>query len=188
MGCRDRAGCVPKGCVSPGVAPVLAAPWALAVLNPLPGGASIPGVTQHGDPRQGDQCLLRAPSTCQPGAGRAEGMWNPLPVEGTRCREQVGCGTTVVPAALVGLSLLCPHHGQRMPVALQVLCSHCGAAKPPSPQSPVPPPWQPPHAPTLSLQRRNNLEKPWQPQAVLGMPAARCPQVPPHHGLAGLCG
>lgn len=48
-------------------------------------------------------------------------------------------------------------------------CSLCTAAEPPQP-----PAAQPPHAPTPSLQRRNNLGKPWQPGD-----APRCPRVPP---------
>lgn len=77
---------------------------------------------------------------CPPAGGgqRAEGMPNPLPVEGTQCRGQVGCGSVVAlgTSSVGGPSQLCPPDGQGMPTALQVLCSPCGAAKPWLPPAP----------------------------------------------------
>lgn len=105
-------------------------------------------------------------------------MRNSLPVEGTQYQGQVGAQWHR--QCRWGCPGSAPPDGQRMPAALWVLCSPCCAAKswflwPPAAQ----PPRQPPHAPTQSSQRRNNLEKPWQPRAALGMPALCCPRVPP---------
>lgn len=127
-----------------------------------------------------------------PGGGqRAEGMPNPLPVEGTQCGGQVGCGSVVAlgTSSVGGPSQLCPSPMDRgCPrlcgcSALPVVPQSPGSPRPPA----APPPQQPPHAPTPSSQRRNNLEKPWQPRAALGMPARSCPRVPalpwPHVAL-----
>lgn len=123
------------------------APWARAALKAPAASGSIPGVTQRGEPGQGDGYLPRA--------GRAGGeAGHPVPTgwgweSGGRCeilprqqglgvgdRRGVGVRRHWAPAGLAGPSRLCPRHGQRVPG----LCG-CSVlpALPQSPGSPRPP-------------------------------------------------